>query len=187
MLQSVLQTATAGVISFQSLRYYKPTVAACGLIYIKAIFRLSSPCEFRIQYQSVDFQFWVYDEQLPFGRKNQGTLAIRKFLFYQCKDLFMCQLSSQMFSFCISDCKQCVGLGNTDRMNIYVFTFIFRSQPQHYSQFTGYLALPGNWRLLTMQMIKLSFVLFIPYEPAKYWETYYFCLSPLFPFILSLY
>lgn len=37
MLQSVLQTATAGVITFQSLRYYKPTVAACGLIYIKAI------------------------------------------------------------------------------------------------------------------------------------------------------
>ena len=51
-------------------------------------------------------------------------------------------------------------------MNIYVFTFIFRSQPQHYSQFTGYLA--HYWKLAFIDYADDKIVEVIPHiDKAK--------------------
>ena len=65
MLQSILDTATSGVISFQTLTYHNLLKKPVDLeeLYKGNIMLLSS-YEFRtIQYHSrFDFQFWVYNE-----------------------------------------------------------------------------------------------------------------------------
>lgn len=143
---------------------------------------LSSPYEFKIQYQSV-LSLW----QVAIIAGETRSLAMRKFLFCKYEVLFMSSnwVPQILFSFCTVTVDH-ISLGSmTVWIDIFIFTF--RNQLQHRRQFTGCGA--DFWKLTFIDCadVKIVFVLFIPYEAAKYYRSSIASLFlPLFLFILSL-
>lgn len=79
----------------------------------------------------------------------------------------LCQVIE--FPFCTGT-LDCISLGGTIAWK-YIFIFTFRNLPHLCSQFTGYGA--DFWQLTFIDCadVKIVFVLFIPYEAAKYYRS----------------
>lgn len=179
----ILETTTTEVISFRALRYYKTTVEAWKLNYIKAILWYQA----HMSLGAVSIKIWLSILGLWQAALIEGetrSLAIRKFLFHKYEVLFMSRNWVPKCSHSISVTINSVSLGNMTEW-IYMYSFSYSGVCFCNShQCTGYRA--DSWELTFVGCADVKIVLFIPYETAKYYRSNIPSLPlPLFPSIPS--